>query len=503
MEAESLNLHRPRLAPPRRLLAAFSDERLATETRRGNDAAFAVLYDRHHRGLLALCRHMLGSREDAEDALQQALASAFRALQSDQPPAQVKPWLYVIARNRCLTMLRARRETPVEEVVRDPTAGLSEEVERRTELRELLADLDHLPERQKTALVLSEVGDLDHAQVAQVLECETKQVKALVFQARSALIEDRRAREVPCAEIREQLATASAGALRRSSLRRHVRVCSGCAEFRDEIRRQRRMLAVALPVVPSLGLKESALAAVGIGGGGAAGGGGLIAALGAHGAAKIATIAIATGGVVGGAGVALPELTGKGRAAAERVTDEERDPVARPSVSRRGPSTAAPTMGSSDRDTARDTARPKRRRDATSAAGELGANGPKEALSRGSARGEGPARTRPPKDKAHRQGRSKAARNDRGRGRAGRGEASARGKQNASSRGGGDKRGRGRSSNRPDAGGNRGVRALDRSGDKSRPRPGGPRDRAQSRATGRGSASLTRQASERLSAVLR
>ena len=203
----------------------------------------------------------------------------------------------------------------------------------------------------------------------------------------------------------------------------------------------------------------------------------------------MATIAIATGGVVGGAGVALPELTGKGPAAAERVTDEERDRVAGPSVSSRGPSTAARTTGSSDRDTARETARPKRRRDATSAAGELGANGPKEALSRGSARGEGPARTRPPRDKAHRRGRSKAARNDRGRGRAGRGEAPARGKQNASSRGRGDKGGRGRPSNRPDAGGNRGVRALDRIGEKVLPLPGGSRDRGRSRAAGRGAAS--------------
>jgi hypothetical protein len=109
-------------------------------------------------------------------------------------------------------MLRARREHPVEEVeAQSSTVGLSEEVEQRAELRELLSDLERLPERQKSALVLSEVGALYHAQVAQVLDCETKQVKSLVFQARSALVENRRAREIPCTEIREQLATASAG----------------------------------------------------------------------------------------------------------------------------------------------------------------------------------------------------------------------------------------------------------------------------------------------------
>ncbi len=463
MEAESLTLHRPRLPRPRHLLAAFSDERLATELKRGNNTAFSVLYDRHHRGLLALCRHMLVSREDAEDALQQTLASAFRALQGDQP-AQVKPWLYVIARNRCLTMLRARRETPVEEVVRDPTAGLSEEVERRTELRELLADLDHLPERQKTALVLSELGALDHAQIAQVLECETKQVKALVFQARSALIEDRRAREVPCAEIREQLATASAGKLRRSSLRRHVRVCSGCAEFRDEVRRQRRMLAAALPVVPSFGLKESALAAVGMGGGGAASGGGLVAALGAHGAAKVAAIAIATGGAIGGAAIVHPQLVSKEPAAAERTIVEGRGGGPGRSVGSRELSDAGRAKGSVDRDAAREKARDKRRRDNMGSGGDRAADGRKESLSHGRARGvEEPARAKPPKDQAQRRGEAAASRNHRDRGRRG---ASAQGKPSAASRGRGDKGSGRRALNVPDAGGNRRLRGSLTSGKK-------------------------------------
>ncbi len=459
MEAESLTRLR-RLPRPRPVLAALSDERLATEAKRGDGTAFELIYDRHHRGLLALCRHILGSREDAEDALQQTFASAFRALPSNRQPGQIKPWLYAIARNRCLTMLRARRDTPVEEVVGDPTAGLSAEVERRAELREVLADLDSLPERQKTALVLSEVGDLDHAQVAEVLECETKQVKALVFQARSALIEDRRAREIPCAEIREQLATASAGELRRSFLRRHVRICSGCAEFRHEVRRQRGMLAAALPVVPSLGLKESALAAVGVGGGGAAGGGGLIAAaFGAHGAAKVAAIAIATGGAVGGVAVTYPEPVSKAQVAPERVTDEGRGPVARPSVRSRGAATAGRANGSSDSDAGPQTAGTKGRASAVSAAADLAADEQKE--SPGSARGEGPTRPEP-EDQSHRRSGAVGPRRDRGRGPRG---ALARSKPKGSARGGPAKsRGR-ESSKSPTAGGNRRRRgSLDSKG---------------------------------------
>ncbi len=140
--------------------------------------------------------------------------------------------------------------------------------------------------------------------MAEVIDCEVAKVKSLVFQARSGLLERREARETPCHEIREQLATLRGGSLRRGPLRRHLKACPGCSEFREEVRRQRQAFAALLPVVPTLGLKESALAAVGIGAGSAAGG----AALGGAGAvftakagvAKVAVIAVATTGAVGG-----------------------------------------------------------------------------------------------------------------------------------------------------------------------------------------------------------
>jgi len=196
----------------------------------------------------------------------------------------------------------------------------------------------NLPESQRAALVVSEVGDLDHPQIAEILECEAKKVKALIFQARSSLIASRQAREVSCTEIREQLATARVGALRRTPLRRHLKRCPGCAEFAEDVRRQRAMLAVALPVVPSLGLKESALGAAGIGGGGAAGGGGLLAALGAHAGTKAVVAALAVGGAAGGVVAIDPSVIDKARAAvvrpfgggAERVSEGSAHADARP-----------------------------------------------------------------------------------------------------------------------------------------------------------------------------
>src|SRR5579884_3687058 len=88
------------------LLRLQSDERLIALVRRGNSAGFEVLVSRYQSRLLAFCRHLLGSREDAEDVLQEVLAAAYNAMLADDRPINVKPWLYRIARNRSLNQLR-------------------------------------------------------------------------------------------------------------------------------------------------------------------------------------------------------------------------------------------------------------------------------------------------------------------------------------------------------------------------------------------------------------
>jgi RNA polymerase sigma factor (sigma-70 family) len=297
----------------KRLLALASDERLVEHIRRGNEAAFEVAFERYGAALLSFCRHMLQSLSEAEDAVQHTFAAAYRDLLRDQRAIRLKPWLFTIARNRCLSMLRARREEPVEQPDL-PTAGLAEEVEQRAELRELLGDLQQLPAQQRAALLLAELADLSHADVADVLGCEVPRVKALVFRARSGLMERRDARETPCEQIREQLANLRGGALRRSGLRHHLRACPGCREYRDHVQRQRRLLAAALPVTPSLGLKSSVLGGLGIGGGSAGGGGALLGGMSAAASGSLTATAakLAVIGVVAGGGAVAGESALKG-----------------------------------------------------------------------------------------------------------------------------------------------------------------------------------------------
>jgi len=316
MEASALRAGRA-VGPPRLVLRAAGDERLIARIRAGDDRAFEILFERYERPLLSFCRHMLGRRDEAEDAVQQAFLSAFTALRRSGREINVRPWLFTIARNQCLSMLRARRDPVPLEDAEPAVEGLSAEVARREDLRFLLADLAALPEDQRAALVLAELGALAHDEIAAVLGCRREKVKALVFQARSTLGSAREARETPCAEIREQLATLTGGALRRAGLRRHVRDCDGCRAFGGEVRRQRREMAVLLPVVPGVGLKAGVLAGTGISssvaagavGGTAAGAGGFGAALLGLGTTKLAVSGLIVAGLGAGGVTAAGELS--------------------------------------------------------------------------------------------------------------------------------------------------------------------------------------------------
>jgi len=294
-----------RLTPSSRLLRLAGDDRLVDLIRSGNEAAFEVVYERYHRPLLSFSRHMLGNTEDAAEVVQQTFLSAYRDLTTSAKAIQLKAWLFTIARNRCLSVLRGRREHADIDVVEPATEGLAAEVQRREDLREMLGDLSRLPEDQRSALVLAEIGSLAHDEIGEIVGCSREKVKALVFQARSSLAASREARATSCQDIREQLATLRGGALRRSGLRRHLRDCPGCQEFNQEVRRQRQAFAVILPVAPIAGLKEMVLSGAGIGGGGAAATtagavGGAAAGFGALGAKSLAVKALVGVVVLGG-----------------------------------------------------------------------------------------------------------------------------------------------------------------------------------------------------------
>ncbi len=283
------------------LLRLQSDERLIALTRRGQQAAFEALFSRYHARLLAFCRHMLGSKEDAEDVLQEVFAAAFNAILADEREINVRPWLYRIARNRSLNHLRKASAIGVDSMdihYADHGMSTGEQVLRRESFRQLIGDVQQLPETQRSALLLREIDALSYEQIAQAMETTVPSVKSLLVRARISLAEAAEARQLSCEEVRGQLGEAAEGLLKiEAPARRHLRDCDRCRAFRKHLKDNNHALAAIMPVGPLLLLKKLVLTKFGSSAGGAH-------VAGAGGATVGASAAGATTGGVGLGGLA-------------------------------------------------------------------------------------------------------------------------------------------------------------------------------------------------------
>ncbi len=310
MEASALThaSQRGLLARRSPLLKLQGDERLIAMARSGNAGAFETIVDRYQGRLLGFCRQMLNSTEDAEDVLQEVFVNAYRAMLADEREINLRPWLYRIARNRCLNHLRkptADAQESMDMVPAVEASSTAEKVHNREEFRQLLTDVGKLPETQRSALLLREMDALSYEEIAQAMDTSVPSVKSLLVRARISLAEASQARLLTCGEVRLELAEAAEG-LRKVSgpVRRHVRECDECADFRSQVRSNEKILAALSPVGPLLALKGFIASKLGFGGAGAGAGATGAGAAGA-GAGAGATGAVGSvGAAIGGSGAA-------------------------------------------------------------------------------------------------------------------------------------------------------------------------------------------------------
>jgi RNA polymerase sigma factor (sigma-70 family) len=293
------------------LLKLQGDERLIAMARAGNPGAFEAIVERYQGRLLGFCRQMLGSTEDAEDILQEVFVNAYRAMLADEREINLRPWLYRIARNRCLNYLRKPKADAQESMDMVPeveAASTAERVHNREEFRQILSDVNKLPETQRAALLLREMDALSYEEIAAAMETTVPSVKSLLVRARISLAEASQARLLTCGEVHVELSEAAEGLRKVSApVRRHVRECEECADFRSQVRSNEKALAALFPVGPLIALKGLIASKLGLGGAGGAGAGAAGAAgAGAGGAgavgAAIGGSSAATGiGALGGA----------------------------------------------------------------------------------------------------------------------------------------------------------------------------------------------------------
>jgi RNA polymerase sigma factor (sigma-70 family) len=279
-----------------------------------------------------------GSRGEAEDVLQDVFVRAYAALRSNGRPISLRAWLYRIAHNRCIDEMRRPWPVPSEisnvavlALSRGHRHDPADEIERSEQLTRLVADVQALPDQQRSALLMRELQGLSYEELGCALGISVAAVKSLLLRARAGLIDAATARDTPCEEIRLELTAAHDRGVRAGGrARRHMRECESCRTYRGELRSLRRNLAALVPTGPlgHLGML------LGLGGGGAsgglaAGGGGGAAALG--GAATVTATKVATlvccAALVGAASTALQPAAHPARPSHPR-------PVLRPAVHR-------------------------------------------------------------------------------------------------------------------------------------------------------------------------
>jgi RNA polymerase sigma factor (sigma-70 family) len=282
---------------------------------------------RYQPRLLAFCRHMLGSQEDAEDVLQEVFAASFNAICADDRPINARPWLYRIARNRCLNHLRRPQPTGQDSMdvfERDGGTTTADTVHKREEFRHIVADVQELPETQRTALLLREIDALSYEQIAEAMDTTVPSVKSLLVRARVALAEAAEARLLTCSEVRLELGQVAEGITRSSApVRRHMKGCERCRTFKGELRKTSRALAAIYPIGPLLFMKKLWVAKVGAGAGASAAagsGGGAAAGAGMAGATAAAAGGITAGGAVSAGISTVASKAAAGMAAAALVT---------------------------------------------------------------------------------------------------------------------------------------------------------------------------------------
>lgn len=168
-----------------------SDEELLAAHLQGDRTAFGALMARHERRIYGLCFRMLGNREDAEDATQEAFIGALRRAGSFRGEAAFSTWLYRVAVNAATDLARRRgrsRTVPLEteEAHRDVAAGGDPSGAVATSLT-VQAALRAVPEDFRIALILCDLYGFGHAQAAEILGVPIGTVKSRVFRGRLAL----------------------------------------------------------------------------------------------------------------------------------------------------------------------------------------------------------------------------------------------------------------------------------------------------------------------------
>jgi RNA polymerase sigma factor (sigma-70 family) len=272
-----------------------TDEALVECVRRGDNGAFEELYRRHSRVAVSVARKILGSPQDAEDAVSEAFTNILSALRRQVGPREkFRPYLLACVRNSCLQRIRRSQQACKRE--RSFAENEPLEDDRIVENAVVAAAFQSMPERWQSALWMAEVQQLDPVTIAERLDVNVAAAGALVYRARQGFTEAylsqhlSQAGRPACAALAPKLAQyvrGTAGLMASRQVKNHIDECPACtsaiAEL-DDVNSSLRSLTPPLAVLTAAGTTTAAVS-----GGGASVG---VSGFGLGWLAKIAAIAV-------------------------------------------------------------------------------------------------------------------------------------------------------------------------------------------------------------------
>jgi RNA polymerase sigma factor (sigma-70 family) len=183
------------------------------------------VYDCYHQPLYRYCRSILGDDQDAQDALQSTFASALSALQSGKRNAPLRPWLFRIAHNESISIVRRRGPSngrDLESML--PAAASAEDVMlQRARFEQLTRDLQELPAEQRAALTMRELSGLSYDDIAVALDTSPVAARQKICAARRSLLELEEGRAMTCESAQETISKFDRRLLRSRRVRTHLR----------------------------------------------------------------------------------------------------------------------------------------------------------------------------------------------------------------------------------------------------------------------------------------
>ncbi|MGD0339797.1 MAG: RNA polymerase sigma factor [Bacteroidota bacterium] len=171
-----------------------SEDDLVRDFQRGEDLAYAALYNRYKRHIYCFCLKMVGDEDEVKDIVQEVFLKMYEHRMQLANPSRFRAWLFMIARNQCLTHYRdEKRTTPFDEgwsmLESLETESLIQEIERNEEVFLVRAFINQLKPEYREVIVLREYQGLSYEEIADVIGATIAAVKAKLFKARKELFE--------------------------------------------------------------------------------------------------------------------------------------------------------------------------------------------------------------------------------------------------------------------------------------------------------------------------